>query len=315
MVAFYRRRRITAACTRPRASENAIVNLSLPQLEARRVMPGVRRLRDKLVPEVTMNRYDICGEMVLQILIDKTGRSFEELCDDFGMPPNSASHGLMELYYCLLALNEVGLITVDGYGDNKEAIYALIQRGVRSHTDGEKIRASDKWGRIRAALNEGHPPRDRISPYSMNVTPFFGQPEPMPSPPRLFVLMPFTDELKPIYAEHIIPVAKEIGLSVARADDFFTSKSIISDIWAAICKAEVIIADCTGRNPNVFYEIGMAHTIGKPVILITQKREDVPADLRHIRYIRYECSPEGMQIFREALKNTISSILQGLSLL
>jgi hypothetical protein len=54
-----------------------------------------------------MDRGDICGDNVLQILIDKSGRSFEELCIDFGVPSNSAGGGLMEMYYCLMALNEV----------------------------------------------------------------------------------------------------------------------------------------------------------------------------------------------------------------
>jgi hypothetical protein len=79
----------------------------------------------------------------------------------------------------------------------------------------------------------------------------------------------------------------------------------MSEIWSAICKARLVIADCTGRNPNVFYEIGVAHTMGIPVILLTQRMEDVPFDLRHIRFIKYEFTPRGMQKFEKELSATL----------
>jgi hypothetical protein len=79
----------------------------------------------------------------------------------------------------------------------------------------------------------------------------------------------------------------------------------MEDIWDAINAARAIIADCTGRNPNVFYEIGLAHAVGKPVVLITQKGEDVPFDLKAIRYIEYEYSPRGMKTFEDSLTKTL----------
>jgi hypothetical protein len=100
-------------------------------------------------------------------------------------------------------------------------------------------------------------------------------------------------------------VVAAIGLTVKRADDFFTAHSIMADVWNAICGSRAIIADCTGRNPNVFYEIGVAHTIGKPVILTTQSRDDVPFDLRHLRYIEYEYTPPGMRQYEAALTETL----------
>ena len=126
----------------------------------------------------------------------------------------------------------------------------------------------------------------------------------------LFILMPFTLTLKPVYDDHIKKVAKENNLTVARADDFFSQNSIMHEVWSAIAQATIIIADCTGKNPNVFYEIGIAHTIGKPVILITQNQDDVPFDLRHIRYILYEYTPPGMVKFENSLTKTILEILK-----
>ncbi len=122
------------------------------------------------------------------------------------------------------------------------------------------------------------------------------------------VLMPFAEELRPLYADHMKVVAERLKLTIARADDFFTTEHIVEEIWSAIALSEIVIADCTGRNPNVFYEIGLAHAIGVPVILITRSSDDVPFDLRQRRYIHYEFTPPGMKAFEEALKKTIETI-------
>jgi len=99
-------------------------------------------------------------------------------------------------------------------------------------------------------------------------------------------------------------------MSIARADDFFSTHQVIDEIWSAIVKAKILIGDCTGRNPNVFYEIGLAHTLGKPVVLITQDPEDVPFDLRNYRYIHYEFTPRGMKRFEDTLTETLKSTLE-----
>lgn len=129
----------------------------------------------------------------------------------------------------------------------------------------------------------------------------------------LFVLMPFAQNLKPIYDDHIKKIAGKLNLTIARADDFFSQNSIMQEVWSAIALASILIADCTGKNPNVFYEIGLAHALEKPVILITQNPDDVPFDLRHRRYILYAYSPPGMKIFENALSKTILTIKEGFS--
>ena len=85
---------------------------------------------------------------------------------------------------------------------------------------------------------------------------------------------------------------------------------IIKDIWASIYRAKIIIADCTGKNPNVFYEIGVAHAIGKSVILITQNESDIPFDLRHLRYLIYGFQKKQMSYFIDLLGQTIEAELQ-----
>lgn len=126
----------------------------------------------------------------------------------------------------------------------------------------------------------------------------------------IFVLMPFSQALTAVYQDHLRSVAQALQMTMARADDFFTSEQIMTEVWSAIVRAKIVIADCTGRNPNVFYEIGLSHALGKPVVLITQVPEDVPFDLRQYRYLVYEFTPRGMKVFEEALTKTLKTILE-----
>jgi len=146
---------------------------------------------------------------------------------------------------------------------------------------------------------------------SLRVQPLFGVPSEMNREhAALFVMMPFEPLLRPVYEDHMKVVADRLGLTAARADDFFTTLAVIDDIWAAILSCRVVVADCTGRNPNVFYEVGIAHTVGKPVVLITQDENDVPFDLRHRRYLQYQFTPRGMAEFEDRLARILADVLQ-----
>ena len=90
---------------------------------------------------------------------------------------------------------------------------------------------------------------------------------------------------------------------------FFSINEVVKEIWYLIFNCKIIIADCTGRNPNVFYEIGIAHTIGKPTIIISQNIDDIPFDLRHLRSIIYDYAPRGIKLFEQALENTLKTLI------
>lgn len=103
-----------------------------------------------------------------------------------------------------------------------------------------------------------------------------------------FVLMPFGDWYDLYYKEVYIPATREAGYEPVRADGLFTSGSVMEQIWEQIRKAKVLLADLTGKNPNVFYELGLAHARSKPVVLIAGNLDDVPFDLRHLRVVLYD---------------------------
>jgi hypothetical protein len=124
-----------------------------------------------------------------------------------------------------------------------------------------------------------------------------------------FVLMPFKPSFDRLFKEIIQPAVWHSGFSCYKADDFFSPKPIMEDIWTQICKSKVIIADVTGKNPNVFYEIGIAHTVGKPVILITHDKNDVPFDLAHLRYIIYSDNIDGWNKLSSDIKSALKNYI------
>jgi hypothetical protein len=143
---------------------------------------------------------------------------------------------------------------------------------------------------------------------NIKIEPSFGKPR-SGDWPNAFVIMPFQESLKPIFDEHILPVARSLDLTCKRGDEFFSDDSIMDEVWSAIYHSKVCIAECTGLNANVFYEMGIAHTLGRPCILIAQSLDGLPFDIRHRRIIVYETTPSGLRKFRDSLKKAIQDEL------
>jgi hypothetical protein len=117
-----------------------------------------------------------------------------------------------------------------------------------------------------------------------------------------FILMPFGEWSDRYFKDIYVPATKDAGFEPVRADVVFSTGSVIKQIWEQIGKAKVLLAELTGKNPNVFYELGLAHASGKPVVLISAIIEDVPFDLRHLRTIIYDvCEPDWGEKLRKNL--------------
>ena len=128
-----------------------------------------------------------------------------------------------------------------------------------------------------------------------------------------FILMPFNEEnLQIVYEDFVKPtVEKHFNLRCQRADDIFGASVIVEDIREKIRTAKVIIAELTGRNPNVLYEIGLCHGIERDVVCLAQSKEDIPFDLKHRRVIIYEYSPRGCRKLEKDLIDNIKAVLEG----
>ncbi len=105
--------------------------------------------------------------------------------------------------------------------------------------------------------------------------------------PFIFILMPFDVSFDDIYKFGIKGAAEEVGAYAERIDEQIFSEGILDRIFNQIHKADVIVADMTGRNPNVFYEVGYAHGLGKIVVLLTKDSNDIPFDLKHRQHTIY----------------------------
>ena len=130
-----------------------------------------------------------------------------------------------------------------------------------------------------------------------------------------FMIMPFNPAFDSVYRSVAQPLFTELGLTIRRGDEFTSARgSIISEVWAALNACRFVIADITGGNDNVFYELGIAHTLNKPTLLITQADtpEQVPFDLRHLRYITYANTLAGADQLRADLRHAVEWLLNEL---
>lgn len=100
-----------------------------------------------------------------------------------------------------------------------------------------------------------------------------------------------------------------LGLECKKADDIWENTTFIQDIFELIFTCKVVVADFTGKNPNVFYEVGIAHTLGKTVIPITQSFDDVPSDLGHHRALKYLPNHQGYLDLSKELEKRIETLI------
>ena len=102
----------------------------------------------------------------------------------------------------------------------------------------------------------------------------------------VFVLTPFHEESAETF-ELIKRTVEDLGFRCVRGDEEFQSANILAHILQMMVRSRLVIANISGRNPNVFYELGIAHAIGKPTLLLAQIGEPVPFDVSAIRVLLY----------------------------
>lgn len=135
---------------------------------------------------------------------------------------------------------------------------------------------------------------------------------------KCFVIMPFNMEnANSIYENWIKPAVegintKNLNFICHRADKTQRPGEIISHILNNLFDSEIVIADLTGKNPNVFYELGVRHTLSNNTILISQNIEDIPFDLRTQRIITYQFTPDGMLNLKKHIETAIHSIIDSM---
>lgn len=126
-----------------------------------------------------------------------------------------------------------------------------------------------------------------------------------------FVVMPFSPLFQIEYEKIIKPCLEDLNIECIRGDEIYSKQRIVDDIWDSIRSCRFVLAELTGKNPNVLYEIGLAHAIGKPVIIITRNGDDVPFDLKALRYLYYDVNdPFWGENLKKGIQNLVSKTLE-----
>lgn len=168
----------------------------------------------------------------------------------------------------------------------------------------DKEKASQSSGKIKESFNNKIESLDEDQE-GIVFKPIFHSKVPHIDKRLCFVLMPFEKEwsdrvFKSLLRENI----ESLGLQCLRAD-FLKGPIIMEDIWVKINQAAFIIADVTEKNPNVMYEMGIVHSIGKPTILISQDLTSIPFDFKHLRHYCYKDNIDSFKTFIIELKEII----------
>lgn len=256
----------------------------------------------------------------------RTGSQIADLLVAAGYPERAAVQGTKwrYLYSTFLDFNQtsddryhIGKI-VQTFCDPTEWIgnESARRKAVDSLNDGlahVKLQVNEQGKLIVTEGNITHTATQRrqgtpAAPGQMTVAPLFKARDVKTEENLCFVLMPFGPAFDRLYRERIKPAVEYCGFHPLRADDLFSPTPILEDIWTYICASRVILADVTDRNPNVFYEIGIAHTVGKPVVVITQNQADVPFDIAHVRYFLYSDDKEGWCTLSGRIASALRSI-------
>jgi hypothetical protein len=126
-----------------------------------------------------------------------------------------------------------------------------------------------------------------------------------------FVMQPFASPFGDYYEKIFRLAIEKAGLQPLRADaEIFATGKIMDQVWRGIKAAKVLVAELTTRNPNVFYELGLAHALEKPVVLVSSNEADVPFDLHHIRVIYYDVTDPfwGAKLVEKVAENILSAL-------
>lgn len=133
----------------------------------------------------------------------------------------------------------------------------------------------------------------------------------MTSSGMVFVLMPFDDDFDDVFEDLIRRPLETIGYQVRRADSLFNQQQILKDVVKGIADATIVIADVTGLNGNVLYELGLAHAMGKRTVMITQRLDELPFDLRPYRANEYSTRFNKADELRRLLSDIGRAVAEG----
>lgn len=185
------------------------------------------------------------------------------------------------------------------FPDFKQIFLESLETAKLLERHGEKVRVLD----VSAEVEPHEQTAERLKKLGASVAIKAGE--------TCFVMQPFAAPHGDYYEKIFKPAIDKTGLHPVRADaDIFGTGKIIDQIWRGINSAKVLVAELSTRNPNVMYELGLAHALRKPVVLVSSNEADVPFDLHHIRVIYYDVTDPfwGTKLIEKVAENILSAI-------
>ena len=185
------------------------------------------------------------------------------------------------------------------FSDFKQVLFESLDKAKLIAKHGDKLRVLD----VSEETAQPEEKSDRLKKLGASVTVKAGD--------SCFVMQPFVPPLGEYYEKIFKPAIEKAGLQPVRADaEIFGTGKIMDQVWRGINAAKVLVAELTTRNPNVFYELGLAHALRKPVVLVSSNESDVPFDLHHIRVIYYDVTDPfwGTKLIQKVAENILSAL-------
>ncbi len=185
------------------------------------------------------------------------------------------------------------------YPDFRKIFYESLEKANLLQKHGDKTRVLD----VSEEIPRPEEKSNRIRKLGAEVAVRAGE--------TCFVMQPFAPPHGNYYEKIFKPAIEKTGLQAVRADaEIFGTGKIIDQVWRGINAAKVLVAELTTRNANVFYELGLAHALNKPVVLISSNEPDVPFDLQHIRVIYYDVNDPfwGTKLIEKVAENILSAL-------
>ena len=222
----------------------------------------------------------------------------------------AAGIGGWEYAYSLFEGNDLRFTRIAGAG-NVNNIVSGRAYSVRIMLEGQRVQLAVDQVKVLDYRGLAAPAGTAIGLFAFNTTSevSFSRLGVDDRRPKAFIVMQFSSPYNEVYRDAIEPLVAAIGFEPIRGDDIAVPGIIINDIWSYITEASVIIAEISEANPNVYYEIGMAHALAKPTVLLAQRGTHLPFDVGPHRCIFYENSIPGRARLQDALRQTLESLL------
>jgi len=128
---------------------------------------------------------------------------------------------------------------------------------------------------------------------------------------QCLILMPFEQPWSSNFYDNLYKILHDLDFAPTRADKL-SHPDVIKEIWKGINTSEIVIVEITGQSANVFYELGIVHTLGKDVIILVQNQDryKIPFDIHGRRFITYTDDPDGYIKLKEDVRKALNAILK-----